>query len=125
MLPLLLLSLSFAGLFKSVILFLFFICALLLVIIILLQEPKGGGLAAAFGGAGAETFGVQSGGVNRFTAYLAAAFMALAILYAAIRPGGDEDSVPTDIGTPGIGAPLQPPDEEDTGAGDEGDTGGE
>ena len=40
----------------------------LLITIILLQEGKGGGLGGAFGGAGAETFGVQSGGVNRFTA---------------------------------------------------------
>ncbi|MHC4341540.1 MAG: preprotein translocase subunit SecG [Planctomycetota bacterium] len=129
MLPLLLLSLSFVGLFKSVLLFLFFVCALLLVIIILLQEPKGGGLAAAFGGAGAETFGVQSGGVNKFTAYLAAGLMTLAILYAAIRPDAGEESAPTDVGVPGIGAPLDPlddlPPEDDSGGGGEGDTGDE
>ena len=45
----------------------FFISALLLIIVILLQEPKGGGLAEAFGGMGAQTFGVKAGGINRFT----------------------------------------------------------
>jgi preprotein translocase subunit SecG len=131
MLSLLLLSFSFIGLVKSVLLFLFFICALLLVIIILLQEPKGGGLAAAFGGAGAETFGVQSGGVNKFTAYLAAGLMVLAILYAAIRPDAGEEAAPTDVGVPGIGAPLEPvdnlPPEDESGSGGSGedDTGGE
>jgi preprotein translocase subunit SecG len=46
---------------------LFFLSSLLLVLVILLQEGKGGGLSDAFGGAGAETFGVRSGGINRFT----------------------------------------------------------
>ena len=45
----------------------FFLTSIFLVFVILLQEPKGGGLAEAFGGMGAETFGVKSGGVNRFT----------------------------------------------------------
>ncbi len=46
---------------------LFFVSACLLIFVIRLQEPKGGGLAEAFGGMGAETFGVKSSGVNRFT----------------------------------------------------------
>lgn len=58
---------------------LFFLSACLLIFIILLQEPKGGGLAEAFGGMGAETFGVKSGGVNRFTLTLAAVFLASAV----------------------------------------------
>ena len=45
--------------------------SLLLIVVILLQESKGGGLAEAFGGIGAETFGVKSGGINRFTFALA------------------------------------------------------
>ena len=62
---------------------LFFASALLLSIVILLQEPKGGGLAEAFGGMGAETFGVKSGGINRFTFTLAAAFCGSAILISS------------------------------------------
>ena len=58
----------------------FFASALLLIIVILLQESKGGGLAEAFGGIGAETFGVKSGGINRFTFALAAAFLGSALL---------------------------------------------
>ena len=88
-----LLSLSFIGILKGLILVFFTLSALLLILIVLLQEPKGGGLAAAFGGAGAETFGVQSGSVNKFTTYVSGVFIVLAILYAMIRPTGDEDAV--------------------------------
>ena len=59
---------------------LFFVSAVLLIIIVLLQESKGGGLAEAFGGTGAETFGVKSGGINKFTFTLAAIFLGSAIL---------------------------------------------
>lgn len=59
---------------------LFFGSSALLSVIILLQESKGGGLAEAFGGAGAETFGVKSGGINKFTFSLAAVFLASAIV---------------------------------------------
>ncbi len=58
----------------------FFVTAVLLTVVILLQESKGGGLAEAFGGVGAETFGVKSGGINRFTFLLAALFCGSAIL---------------------------------------------
>ncbi len=57
----------------------FFLSALLLIIVILLQEPKGGGLAEAFGGFGAETFGVRERGINKFTATVAVVFMASAV----------------------------------------------
>lgn len=59
---------------------LFFTSAVLLTIVVLLQESKGGGLAEAFGGVGAETFGVKSGNINRFTFLLAAIFCGTAIL---------------------------------------------
>ena len=62
---------------------LFFVSAVLLVIVVLLQESKGGGLAEAFGGAGAETFGVKAGGINRFTFLLAAIFCGSAILISS------------------------------------------
>ncbi|MBK8975544.1 MAG: preprotein translocase subunit SecG [Planctomycetes bacterium] len=61
----------------------FFATALLLAVLILLQEGKGGGLAEAFGGAGAETFGVKSGGVNKVTFVLAGVYMASAVLLHA------------------------------------------
>ena len=59
---------------------LFFVSACLLIFVILLQEPKGGGLAEAFGGMGAETFGVKSAGVNRFTLTVASVFVLSAVL---------------------------------------------
>lgn len=58
----------------------FFLASVFLIFIILLQEPKGGGLAEAFGGMGAETFGVKSGGVNRFTLTIAAFWVVSAIM---------------------------------------------
>ena len=54
--------------------------ALLLSIVVLLQESKGGGLAEAFGGSGAETFGVKARGISKFTFSLAGAFVGSAIL---------------------------------------------
>lgn len=62
----------------------FFASAILLMVVILLQEPKGGGLAEAFGGMGAETFGVKSGGINRFTFTVAGIWIASAILLHAL-----------------------------------------
>jgi preprotein translocase subunit SecG len=62
---------------------LFFLSSVLLTIVILLQEGKGGGLAEAFGGVGAETFGVKSGGINRVTMTLAVVFCASALVINA------------------------------------------
>ncbi|MFO1077568.1 MAG: preprotein translocase subunit SecG [Planctomycetota bacterium] len=62
---------------------LFFASAVLMTIVVLLQESKGGGLAEAFGGVGAETFGVKSGGISRFTFLLAAIFCGSAILISS------------------------------------------
>ena len=62
---------------------LFFASAVLMSVVILLQEGKGGGLAEAFGGIGAETFGVKSGGINKFTFTLAGVFMGSALLLTA------------------------------------------
>ena len=62
---------------------LFFLSSVLLTIVILLQEGKGGGLAEAFGGVGAETFGVKSGGINKVTMTLAAVFCISALVINA------------------------------------------
>ncbi len=64
----------------------FGLASLILIIVILLQEGKGGGLASAFGGAGADTFGVSSGGINRFTTTLAGVWIVAAIILAASSP---------------------------------------
>lgn len=61
----------------------FFVSAVLLTIVVLLQEPKGGGLAEAFGGMGAETFGVKTGSVNRFTFLVAGIFCVSALLISS------------------------------------------
>ena len=58
----------------------FFASSAFLIFVILLQEPKGGGLAQAFGGTGAETFGVKASGVNRFTLTIAAFWVGSAIM---------------------------------------------
>jgi preprotein translocase subunit SecG len=91
----------------------FTLTALLLIVVILLQEGKGGGLASAFGGAGADTFGVGAGGINRFTATLAAIFIGAAVILAATSP----DSV-APRSEPAEEAPETPGDE----APDEGGT---
>lgn len=62
---------------------LFFVSSVLLTVLVLLQEGKGGGLADAFGGVGAETFGVKAQGINRATFLLAAIFCGSAILISA------------------------------------------
>lgn len=64
----------------------FGLSSLILIVVILLQEGKGGGLASAFGGAGADTFGVSSGGINRFTTILAGVWIVSAIILAASSP---------------------------------------
>ncbi len=64
---------------------LFFLSACLLIFVILIQEPKGGGLAEAFGGMGAETFGVKSAGVNRFTLIVAAVFLLSAVMIQILQ----------------------------------------
>ncbi|MEM8885198.1 MAG: preprotein translocase subunit SecG [Planctomycetota bacterium] len=97
----LLVAFSVWNFLSGLVFFLFVLVSLLLILIILLQEPKGGGLSGAFGGAGAETFGVQTGGVNKFTSYLAGIFLLLAIFYAIIPHEEDGSILDTD-GEPAI-----------------------
>lgn len=120
----LLLAFSIMSFLKGVLMFVFIATALLLILVILLQEPKGGGLSAAFGGAGAETFGVQTGGVNRFTAYVATIFMASAVLYAALRDDS-ADVAPSDRVRQEMNAPEQPSGETDESPGGETESPGE
>jgi len=120
----LLLAFSLMSFVKGVLMFVFIATGLLLILVILLQEPKGGGLSAAFGGAGAETFGVQTGGVNRFTAYVATIFMVTAVLFAALRDAST-DMAPSDRLRDTITAPEQPGGETDESPGGETESPGE
>ncbi|MDH3591066.1 MAG: preprotein translocase subunit SecG [Planctomycetota bacterium] len=105
MLTAVIIAINWIGTFKTFLLVMIVIVSFLLMLVVLLQEPKGGGLSAAFGGAGAESFGVQAGGVNKFTAWVAGIFMLIAVLYAAIRE--EEADAPTDR-TREITAPSDP-----------------
>ena len=71
---------------------LFFLSALLLSLVILVQEGQGGGLGGALGGAGAETFGVRAGGVNKVTFILFGVFMLSAMAIHWTRGDGTEGS---------------------------------
>jgi len=62
---------------------LFFLTSVLLIVLVLLQESKGGGLSEAFGGVGAETFGVKTGGINKLTFTLAGVFCVSALVINA------------------------------------------
>jgi preprotein translocase subunit SecG len=108
---------------RGAIMTLFILSSFLVILVVLAQEGKGGGLAGAFGGAGSETFGVKAGTVNTFTAWVGAAFLGLALLYAGLSTaqsapvggvetikslpgdeapaeGAPEDGAPEDAGTP-------------------------
>ena len=65
---------------EAVLWMIFLLSSIVLTVVVLLQESKGGGLAEAFGGMGAQTFGVKATGITKFTAYVAAVFILSAIL---------------------------------------------
>ncbi|MCB9898324.1 MAG: preprotein translocase subunit SecG [Planctomycetes bacterium] len=74
--------------------------------IILLQEGKGGGLGEAFGGAGAQTFGVKAQGIAKVTGYLAGGLVVIAIMIAVIE--SSSSSVSSAFDSPA--APAGPAD---------------
>ena len=87
----------------------FVIVCFILIGIILIQRARGGGLAGAFGGGGSETFmgNLQNKEIVRYTTYLAAAFLLLAVSI---------DFVPQNRGRQGIeelsgSAPMSVPAE--------------
>lgn len=92
--------------FRGAVMVLFILSALLVTLVVLLQEGKGGGIAGAFGGAGAETFGVKAGTVNKFTSWLAALFLGLALVHAGLSNTGrtPPKAPPTERFTGGEGA---------------------
>ena len=58
---------------------LFVLSAIVLIVVILLQEGRGGGFGQALGEHGQQTFGPGAKGINRFTFYVAFAFLGSAI----------------------------------------------
>lgn len=77
---------------RGTIMVIFIVVSFLVILVVLAQEGKGGGLAGAFGGAGADAFGVKAGTVNKFTAWLAGLFLGLALLHAGLS---SESTAPT------------------------------
>lgn len=102
---------------------LFVLSAFLVIVIVLLQEGKGGGLAGAFGGAGAETFGVKAGTVNKFTAWLAALFLGLALLHAGLS--SEKRAAPKEVDTSPFDTSVENPGTGGGDTGDEDNTGGD
>jgi preprotein translocase subunit SecG len=87
--------LSFSGFIYGLLWFVLIAVMLVLVAVILLQEGKGGGLAEAFGGAGAETFGVKAHGINKFTAALGVVFLVLCVILTKFdHQPESEDMIP-------------------------------
>ena len=84
---------------------LFALSAIVLITVILLQEGKGGGFGEALGGAGQQTFGVGSAGLNKFTAITAGVFLGTALTITILNRIESGGSV---ISDPGISAPLSP-----------------
>ena len=89
--------------------------------IILLQEGKGGGLGEAFGGAGAQTFGVKAQGIAKVTGYIAGGLVLVAIMIAVIESSASSVNfgstpVPADGGASGAAVQdTAPVGTEDTG----------
>jgi protein translocase SecG subunit len=84
----------------------------LLIGVILLQEGKGGGLAEAFGGAGAETFGVKAAGINKFTSIVGGVFLAACIALTIFKAApSQKPMLDRELPKPPAGAPnrIQPP----------------
>ncbi len=71
----------------------FVLAAIVLITVVLIQEGKGGGLGDAFGGQAQQSFGVGAKGVNRFTSYVATAFLACAVMIHILHRQEQESSV--------------------------------
>lgn len=96
---------SFAGFMYGALWFLLILVMLVLIGVILLQEGKGGGLAEAFGGAGAETFGVKAHGINKFTAVMGVVFLVLCVVLTKIHLEPEADAL-----VPGFTPSAEAPD---------------
>ncbi len=84
---------------------LFVAAAIILTVVILLQEGKGGGFGDALGTAGQQAFGVKASGVQRFTAYMAIAFLASAVLIHVLNNRNQSSGSLDDTSLDSDGAP--------------------
>ncbi|MFT5733665.1 MAG: preprotein translocase subunit SecG [Planctomycetota bacterium] len=91
---------------------LFVAAAIILTVVILLQEGKGGGFGDALGAAGQQAFGVKASGVQKFTMYIAIAFLASAVSIHVLNKNGQTDidlpGLGDDLGLPSLDAPAAP-----------------
>ncbi len=91
---------------------LFILVCILLIFMVVITPSQGDGLASAFGGGGGDTFfGTKAGQhVNRFTVFLAASFLVLAIVINRVQPteaSSDKRSILTN--PPPTAAPAPAP----------------
>ena len=99
----------------------FVLSAIVLIVVILLQEGTGGVLGEAFGGAGAQTFGVKAQGIAKVTGYIAGGLVLVAIMIAVIESSASSVNfgstpVPADGGASGAAVQdTAPVGTEDTG----------
>ncbi|QDV09744.1 preprotein translocase subunit SecG [Planctomycetes bacterium Poly30] len=99
---------------------LFVAAAIILTVVILLQEGKGGGFGDALGAAGQQAFGVKASGVQKFTMYVAIAFLGSAVLIhvlnnkrqSGVDIGGMESLDLGGSGADSSAVPIQIPAEE-------------
>jgi len=89
---------------------LFILSAIVLVVVVLLQEGKGGGLTDALGTSGQQTFGVGASGINKFTGYTGAIFLASALGIHYFNRIESTRSVVRDFGQTPVTAPAAPGD---------------
>ena len=103
---------------------LFVLSAIVLVVVILLQEGKGGGLTGALGTEGQQTFGVGTKGINQFTGWTCAVFLACALLihyvnranlHRSVVPESSLPSIDPGTSTPPTDGGSQPPPPADGG----------
>lgn len=83
---------------------LFVSAAIILTVVILLQEGKGGGFGDALGAAGQQAFGVKASGVQKFTMYIAIAFLGSAVLIHVLN---NKRQSAVDLGDLDLGAPAE------------------
>lgn len=87
----------------------FVLTAIVLITVILLQEGKGGGFGDALGAAGQQAFGVKASGVQRFTMYVAIAFLASAVLIHVLnKKSQDSVTIEDGMAPAPISAPMSP-----------------
>ncbi len=86
----------------------FVLAAIVLVVVILLQEGKGGGLTDALGTSGQQTFGVGASGINKFTGWVGAIFLASALGIHVANRSESMSSVVDQFGQPVVTPVVDP-----------------